>query len=136
MAIGSPLFRPDRAQEESRVAKAAWGTKRSCQSCGARFYDLRRAPIICPKCQAVYDPELALKARRGRAVAPPEKAATVKPLIQPPVADLETADLGEEDLVEPGAEEEEEDLIEDASELGEDDDMSKVIDKEEGEEEP
>jgi uncharacterized protein (TIGR02300 family) len=122
------------------VAKAAWGTKRSCQSCGARFYDMRRDPIICPKCQAVYDPELALKARRGRAVPPPDKAAAAKPLAPPAVADLETADLDteltDEDLVEAGAEEDEEDLIEDASELGEDDDMSKVIDKEEGEEEP
>lgn len=32
--------------------KAARGTKRTCQrtTCGARFYDLMRDPIICPIC--------------------------------------------------------------------------------------
>ncbi|MGB0671459.1 MAG: TIGR02300 family protein, partial [Rhodospirillales bacterium] len=32
------------------MAKPEWGTKRACQSCGARFYDLGRNPIVCPKC--------------------------------------------------------------------------------------
>ncbi len=35
-------------------SKAARGTKRTCQSCGARFYDLNRDPIICPICGAEY----------------------------------------------------------------------------------
>ncbi len=122
------------------MAKPAWGAKRSCQSCGARFYDMRRHPIVCPNCNAVYDPDLALKARRGRATPAPDKAAAAKPArVQEAAEDLETAeiepDLGEEDLAEAGAEEEAEDLIEDASELGEDDDVSKVIEKDEGEEE-
>jgi len=30
------------------------GTKRTCQSCEARFYDLGRTPVICPKCGADY----------------------------------------------------------------------------------
>jgi uncharacterized protein (TIGR02300 family) len=34
--------------------KAERGTKRVCQSCGSKFYDLLRDPIICPICQAVY----------------------------------------------------------------------------------
>ena len=34
--------------------KAERGTKRVCQSCGAKFYDLMRDPIICPMCQSVY----------------------------------------------------------------------------------
>ncbi len=34
--------------------KAERGTKRVCQSCGSKFYDLNRDPIICPLCQAVY----------------------------------------------------------------------------------
>ncbi len=34
--------------------KAARGTKRTCQGCGARFYDLNRDPIICPVCGAEY----------------------------------------------------------------------------------
>lgn len=36
--------------------KAARGTKRTCQSssCGARFYDLMRDPIVCPICGTAY----------------------------------------------------------------------------------
>ncbi len=34
--------------------KAERGTKRVCQSCGGKFYDLHRDPIICPMCQSVY----------------------------------------------------------------------------------
>ena len=31
-------------------ARAARGTKRVCDSCSIRFYDLGREPIICPAC--------------------------------------------------------------------------------------
>ncbi|HEM46397.1 MAG TPA: TIGR02300 family protein, partial [Alphaproteobacteria bacterium] len=48
------------------MAKPEWGTKRICQSCGAPFYDLRRDPIVCPKCGTVFDPEAVLKSRRTR----------------------------------------------------------------------
>ena len=36
------------------MAKAEWGVKRVCLElgCGARFYDLMRDPVICPKCGA------------------------------------------------------------------------------------
>ena len=34
--------------------KAARGTKRVCQSCGNKFYDLNRDPIACPICGAVF----------------------------------------------------------------------------------
>jgi len=34
--------------------KAERGTKRVCQSCSSKFYDLHRDPIVCPMCQAVY----------------------------------------------------------------------------------
>jgi uncharacterized protein (TIGR02300 family) len=36
--------------------KALRGTKRTCQACEARFYDLGRDPIICPVCGADYAP--------------------------------------------------------------------------------
>ena len=32
------------------MVKASWGTKRTCQNCAARFYDLNKSPIKCPKC--------------------------------------------------------------------------------------
>jgi len=37
--------------------KTERGTKRTCQSasCGARFYDLNRDPIVCPICGTIYE---------------------------------------------------------------------------------
>ncbi|HEY1723340.1 MAG TPA: FYDLN acid domain-containing protein [Magnetospirillaceae bacterium] len=32
----------------------SWGTKRICQDCAAKYYDLRRSPVVCPKCQAEF----------------------------------------------------------------------------------
>lgn len=51
------------------MSKPARGTKRVCQSCDARFYDLGRSPITCPVCQAVY--HVATPTRRGAAAAAP-----------------------------------------------------------------
>jgi uncharacterized protein (TIGR02300 family) len=45
--------------------KAARGTKRVCPNCGSKFYDLNRAPITCPICDAVYQQQET----RGKAVA-------------------------------------------------------------------
>ena len=58
------------------VANAEWGNKRTCQSCGARFYDLRRTPAECPKCGAKFEPIQILKSRRPK--APPAKAPPAK----------------------------------------------------------
>lgn len=116
------------------MAKPAWGTKRTCQSCDAKFYDLGKSPIVCPKCGAIFDPEAVLKTRRGR---PADKVVPLKPESAKKGAapDELEAEEGEELETEDG--EEEEELIEDASELGEDDeDMAEVIEKVDGEEEP
>jgi uncharacterized protein (TIGR02300 family) len=48
------------------VAKIELGTKRQCQECGSKFYDLGRDPIICPKCGATFQ-VAALKARAATA---------------------------------------------------------------------
>ena len=121
------------------MAKPEWGTKRICPSCGTRYYDLTRRPVVCPRCSTPFDPEAFLKSRRARPAAPTEK-------------DLEPAGAGELDTgLEPEeaeetqeeeeavpleeAEEEDEELLEDASELGEDeDDMAEVIENVEDEE--
>jgi uncharacterized protein (TIGR02300 family) len=34
--------------------RALRGTKRTCQACEARFYDLGRDPVVCPMCGADY----------------------------------------------------------------------------------
>ena len=36
------------------MSKETRGTKRLCESCGAKFYDLARSPIICPACGAEF----------------------------------------------------------------------------------
>jgi uncharacterized protein (TIGR02300 family) len=125
------------------LVKPEWGTKRICPNCGTRYYDLHRDPIACPKCGAGFDPEVLLKTRRMRVVAPVEEVA--EPVVEEEIdADLETEGVpaeGEEEVATPaeGAEAEEEEeaeVIEDASELGEDeDDMAEVIENVEDEEE-
>jgi len=113
------------------VAKPEWGAKRICPSCGARYYDLHRDPIICPKCGTQYDPEALLKTRRKAPVQPVEPEVEKKPPVPEvePEAEPEEAETTEADAPAEGTEEEEEEeVLEDASELGEDeDDMAEVI---------
>jgi uncharacterized protein (TIGR02300 family) len=58
------------------MAKAELGLKRTCLSCGMRYYDFNRTPIICPGCQTAFDPELVVRSRRGRAVPKSESKAS------------------------------------------------------------
>lgn len=37
------------------MSKNKLGTKRQCPSCEAKYYDLNRTPITCPKCQHIFD---------------------------------------------------------------------------------
>jgi uncharacterized protein (TIGR02300 family) len=52
------------------VAKPALGTKRICQGCEAKFYDLGKDPIVCPTCETVYVVPTPEPARGGRSYAP------------------------------------------------------------------
>jgi uncharacterized protein (TIGR02300 family) len=47
-------------------SKAMRGTKRMCQACQVRFYDLMREQIVCPACGAVYTPVAQPAADAGR----------------------------------------------------------------------
>ena len=120
------------------MAKPEWGTKRICPSCGTRYYDMTRDPIVCPKCSTPFDPEAFLKSRRSRPAPPVEKE--LEPVGAEEIdADVETEEVEPAEEEEEGVpleeNEEEEELIEDASELGEDeDDMAEVIDNVEEEE--
>lgn len=50
------------------MAKTDLGDKQLCPNCGAKFYDLRRRPAVCPKCTTAFDPaEEGVRAKRGRA---------------------------------------------------------------------
>ncbi len=102
------------------MAKPEWGAKRICQSCSAPFYDLRRDPIICPKCGATFDPEAVLKSRRTRGA---EEVVAEKPKPKVEVPEV-AADTEEEEVV--ADDDEDDDVLEDASDLG-DDDVTAVI---------
>ena len=58
------------------MVTAEFGQKRRCFSCGMKFYDFNKSPIICPECGSEFDPENLLKSRRGKSAV---KAAVVKP---------------------------------------------------------
>jgi uncharacterized protein (TIGR02300 family) len=84
------------------VAKPELGTKRLCANCGAKFYDLSKDPIHCPKCGTVY--EIAPVVTRGR----PEAAAAVRPapveeVVVPEPQEVETVSLEEADAEASGA---------------------------------
>ena len=43
------------------MAKPELGEKRVCGNCSAKFYDLNRDPIVCPKCGTVFEVAAAEK---------------------------------------------------------------------------
>lgn len=49
------------------VAVANRGLKRICPSCGTRYYDFNKRPVLCPDCKTEFTGEVKVKARRGRA---------------------------------------------------------------------
>ena len=51
------------------MAKVDLGTKRACLSCGMRFYDFKRSPILCPGCGAEFDPENIIKNLKSRSTS-------------------------------------------------------------------
>lgn len=83
------------------LVKADLGTKRVCPNCTARFYDLQKRPIECPKCHFSFEPESLYKQRRVRtaeAVAAIPVAAESED--EEELEDNEEAPSEEEDAVE------------------------------------
>ena len=115
------------------MAKPEWGRKITCTSCGAKFYDMKREPAVCPSCDAENDPLVAFRPKRGAAPKPQaEKKAAPVPKPKADNDDLDEALPGiedvdddlEDDLDDELADdvEEDDDLIEDTADLGEDED--------------
>lgn len=132
MAIG--LFgnrrRPPARQWRQPLAKEEWGEKRWCPSCGAKFYDMKRRPIVCPKC----DGELALippkPSRPPVEEKPPIPAAIVIKKAAMGGDDLDDDD--DDDLVADKIDDDDDDddegLMEDVSDIDDaDEDMSEVL---------
>ncbi len=113
------------------------GLKRICMSCGARFYDLNKKPIICPSCNVEYTGEIKVKARRGRL---PSEAAEAQVEDEVPIiaveeeeAEIVEADADAETVSLEEIEEDADDADEDAIVLDEeilDDDLDDIDDDE------
>ncbi len=85
-----------------------WGIKRTCHSCGAKYYDFKKKTPVCPSCGTAFDPEALLKSRRRAA---PEE----KPKVVEKVEDVEV-DTDEKEEKAEG-----DDVLEDTADLGGDD---------------
>lgn len=57
------------------MAKPELGIKRQCLSCGAKFYDLNRDPILCPKCGAHFQVQQLVRRGEAAKVADDDDAA-------------------------------------------------------------
>ena len=79
------------------MANPELGSKQLCPNCQAKFYDLAKRPAHCPKCDAEFDPDEAVRNRRTR-------ARTIVPEPEPETE----ADEGREDQVLGDAEAEDE----------------------------
>ena len=133
------------------MAKSEWGNKCVCQSCGTKFYDLKKSSVQCPNCNETYDgkpakaanakPAKAANAKRAKSAAPPRAKAAPKTDDEPPPPsmddddietgtkkDVDDADLAK-DIETDKSDDEEEEPIEDAAELGgTQDEVAEVID--------
>jgi uncharacterized protein (TIGR02300 family) len=137
---GKHRFRPqDATQGCQTVAKPELGTKRLCANCGAKFYDLSKDPIVCPKCNTLFVPPVAARARTEVASAPtsPEEEVAAPEVAEAEFVSLEDADKeseGAKGAVAEGAEEDvevDDESLDDAAfivpEEDEEDDVTDII---------
>jgi uncharacterized protein (TIGR02300 family) len=117
------------------LAKLELGSKHQCQNCGAKFFDLNKDPIVCPKCGTVFQ-SVAARARPA-AKAEEEEDTEVATPAGVEVVSLDEVEAGEEKAAEPAVDDidVEEDAEEDAAddpfleeEEEDDDDVSNLID--------
>ncbi len=119
------------------MSKPELGTKHQCQNCGAKFFDLNKDPIVCPKCGTVFQGAAAARARPAAKAEEEEETEVATPAgievvsldeveageekaaAEPVVDDIDVEEEAEEDAADdPFLEEEEED----------DDDVTNLID--------
>ena len=115
------------------MAKPELGVKRQCQNCGAKFFDLNREPIVCPKCGTVF--QGAPIARAQRAEAKEEETDEAPAPADAELVSLEDAESSEEKVTAAADDdvevEDDDDSAEDTfleEEEEEDDDVSGLID--------
>ena len=79
------------------MAKPELGIKRLCGNCGAKFYDLNKDPIICPKCATVMALAAIATTRARPEPARAAAAAEESEVVAPETAEAEFVSLEEAD---------------------------------------
>ena len=114
------------------MAKPELGSKRQCQSCGAKFFDMSRDPILCPKCGTQFvvaaSSRPAARAAAADDEAEPETTAELVPLED---ADADASDGKAAAVVEDDIEIEDDDTADETfleEDEEDDDDVAGLID--------
>jgi uncharacterized protein (TIGR02300 family) len=90
------------------VAKPELGTKRLCGNCGAKFYDLSKDPIVCPKCETVFQvvvpvtrsrPDSGAAAAAAAAAAAVAAAASARAAAAAPAPEAEVPEVQDAEFV-------------------------------------
>ena len=109
------------------MAKPELGLKRVCQNCSAKFFDLNRNPIVCPKCGVVF--QAVGLPRAAAAVVAKDEEAEVDPMaadlvpleeadgVKAPAAAGEDAEIEDDEATEDTFLEEEEEENDDVAGL-------------------
>ena len=84
------------------MAKPELGAKRQCQNCGAKFFDMNKDPIVCPKCGTVF--QGVARVERAAAKVEVEEDEVVAPAGVELVS-LDEVEASEEKAAEPAVEE-------------------------------
>jgi uncharacterized protein (TIGR02300 family) len=108
------------------VAKPELGFKRQCLSCGAKFYDLNRSPVVCPKCGTPFQAAPLTRAPAPVAAARSQEDEPEVDAAGPELVSLEDVEAGETAKERPG------DDVEIGPDVGSDDDTF-LEEEEEGE---
>jgi uncharacterized protein (TIGR02300 family) len=117
------------------VAKPELGTKRLCSNCAAKFYDLHKDPIVCPKCATVFT--IAAVTSRSRPEPARAKAPVEEESVVPETAEAEFVSLEEADAEAQGKKGADGEAIEGAEDIEVDetlDDAAFIEEQEEGDE--
>jgi uncharacterized protein (TIGR02300 family) len=117
------------------MTKPELGTKRLCANCSARYYDLNKTPITCPKCGTPFEVVATTTQKRfgQRAVVsqpevePEEVPSETKAISLEEVEteDVETEDVETDEADETAKDDSKDTLIEEVEE--EDSDVSEII---------
>ena len=75
------------------MTKPELGTKRLCANCSARYYDLNKTPITCPKCGAPFEVVATTTRSRFR-----QQAVVSQPEVEPEEAPSETELISREEV--------------------------------------